>query len=243
MIWTEAEWLRRLHLELHGGRNLDCLLSSTPNTYWALNKYFLNRWTFSLKPDVPVQRRGSGRGRLLVLRWATGTGFFSSSWVWLVFRDDIPHTCEGNFFIFCPLFPHLHMGFWGQGLFWEKQICPSIQVTAFLWSAAEPMTLVAPSCPQISVRGLIRGPYKLLSPRSVWSPFPQVVFIWCHFPGHSDSKESACRCRRPRFTWVGKTFWRRKWQPTPVFLPGKFHGQSLASYSHGVAKSRTRLNN
>jgi len=26
--------------------------------------------------------------------------------------------------------------------------------------------------------------------------------------------------------------WRRKWQPTPVFLPGKSHGQrSLASYS------------
>ena len=26
--------------------------------------------------------------------------------------------------------------------------------------------------------------------------------------------------------------WRRKWQPTPVFLPGEFHGQrSLASYS------------
>ena len=26
--------------------------------------------------------------------------------------------------------------------------------------------------------------------------------------------------------------WGRKWQPTPVFLPGKFHGQrSLAGYS------------
>ena len=26
--------------------------------------------------------------------------------------------------------------------------------------------------------------------------------------------------------------WRRKWQPSPVFLPGKFHGQrSLAGYS------------
>ena len=26
--------------------------------------------------------------------------------------------------------------------------------------------------------------------------------------------------------------WRRKWQPTPVFLPGKFHGQrSLVGYS------------
>jgi len=24
--------------------------------------------------------------------------------------------------------------------------------------------------------------------------------------------------------WVGKIPWRRKWQPTPVFLPGKSHG-------------------
>ena len=32
--------------------------------------------------------------------------------------------------------------------------------------------------------------------------------------------------------WVRKIPWRRKWQPTPVFLPGKFHGQkSLAGYS------------
>ena len=32
--------------------------------------------------------------------------------------------------------------------------------------------------------------------------------------------------------WVRKALWSRKWQPTPVFLPGKFHGQrSLASYS------------
>ena len=33
-------------------------------------------------------------------------------------------------------------------------------------------------------------------------------------------------------TWRGKIPWRRKWQPTPVFLPGKFHGQrSLEGYS------------
>ena len=32
--------------------------------------------------------------------------------------------------------------------------------------------------------------------------------------------------------WVGKISWTRKWQPTPVFLPGKFHVQrSLAGYS------------
>ena len=32
--------------------------------------------------------------------------------------------------------------------------------------------------------------------------------------------------------WVGKIPWRRKWQPTPVFWPGKSHGQrSLKGYS------------
>ena len=32
--------------------------------------------------------------------------------------------------------------------------------------------------------------------------------------------------------WVGKIPWRRKWQPTPIFFPGEFHGQrSLAGYS------------
>ena len=48
-------------------------------------------------------------------------------------------------------------------------------------------------------------------------------------------KESACQCscRRCGFdSWIGNIPWRRKWQPTPVFLPGKFHGQrSLAGYS------------
>ena len=38
--------------------------------------------------------------------------------------------------------------------------------------------------------------------------------------------------------------WRGKWQPTPVFLPGKSHGQKSLGGRHtvrGVAKSRTRL--
>ena len=35
-----------------------------------------------------------------------------------------------------------------------------------------------------------------------------------------------------RFPGVGKIPWNRKWQPTPVFLPGRFYGQrSLAVYS------------
>ena len=37
--------------------------------------------------------------------------------------------------------------------------------------------------------------------------------------------------------WVGKIPWRREWQPTSVFLPGKAHGQrSLAGFSCGKGK-------
>ena len=41
------------------------------------------------------------------------------------------------------------------------------------------------------------------------------------------------KCRRSRFDpWVVKSPWRREWLPTPVFLPGEFHGQrSLVGYS------------
>ena len=55
-------------------------------------------------------------------------------------------------------------------------------------------------------------------------------------PGGASGKESACQCRRCKRCgfdpWVGKISWRRKWQPTPVFLPGESHGQrSLVGYS------------
>ena len=47
-----------------------------------------------------------------------------------------------------------------------------------------------------------------------------------------NGKESTCQRRRCRFIpWVKKIPWRRKWQPTSVFLPGKSHGQrSLMGY-------------
>ena len=48
--------------------------------------------------------------------------------------------------------------------------------------------------------------------------------------------EYACQCRRNKIhgfhPWVSKIPWSRKWQTSPVLLPGKFHGQrNLASYS------------
>ena len=45
-------------------------------------------------------------------------------------------------------------------------------------------------------------------------------------PWWLSGKESACQCSRHGFNpWAGKIPWRKKWQPTPVFLPGKSHGQ------------------
>ena len=46
-------------------------------------------------------------------------------------------------------------------------------------------------------------------------------------------KKKCLQCRRPWFNhWSGKISWRKVTQPTPVFLPGEFHGQrSLAGYS------------
>ena len=44
--------------------------------------------------------------------------------------------------------------------------------------------------------------------------------------------------------WVEKIPWRRKWQPTPVFLPGESHGQrSLAGYGSWGSKEAKQLSN
>ena len=77
---------------------------------------------------------------------------------------------------------------------------------------------------------------------SFWLSYTKFQWIFCTYisacvlPWWLTGKESACQCRRGRShrfkLWVGKIPWRRKWQPTPVFLTGKSHGQrSLVGYS------------
>ena len=61
-------------------------------------------------------------------------------------------------------------------------------------------------------------------------------FNVCLIFGGTSGKEFACQCRRCKRRifnpWVWKIPRCRKWQPTPVFLPRKFHGQkSLVGYS------------
>ena len=67
------------------------------------------------------------------------------------------------------------------------------------------------------------------------------IYIKSRFPGSTSGKEPACQCRRHkrcRFDpWVGKIPWIGKWQPIPVFLPGKSRGQrTLADFSPWVRK-------
>ena len=49
------------------------------------------------------------------------------------------------------------------------------------------------------------------------------LYIWLSW------KEPACQCSRCTGLrldpWVGRITWKRKWQPAPVLLPEKFHGQ------------------
>ena len=62
-------------------------------------------------------------------------------------------------------------------------------------------------------------------------------------PRWLSGEESVCQCRTLRFDpWVRKISWRRKWQPTAVFLCGKSHGQrSLEGYIPWSHKSWTQL--
>ena len=67
---------------------------------------------------------------------------------------------------------------------------------------------------------------------------------WTEEPGRLQSMGSL-RVRHDGATSLSLfTFmhWRRKWQPTPVFLPGESQGRgSLVGCVYGVAQSRTRL--
>ena len=70
----------------------------------------------------------------------------------------------------------------------------------------------------------------------MFQPSELGIYSFCEvwrLPRWLSGKESACQCRRCGFyPWVGKIAWSRKWQPTPVFLSGKLHGQrSLEGYS------------
>ena len=70
-----------------------------------------------------------------------------------------------------------------------------------------------------------------------WS---DLAYTWCAYGGFlGDSVVKDLPADEG--PWVGKIPWRGKWQPTPIFLPGKFHGERSLAIAHGVTKSRIWL--
>ena len=74
--------------------------------------------------------------------------------------------------------------------------------------------------------------------------------VWfMDFPVGASGKEPTCQCTRHKRCgldpWVGKMPWRRKWQPTAVFLPGNSHGQrnltSFSPWGHKESDTTERL--
>ena len=87
-------------------------------------------------------------------------------------------------------------------------------------------------------------------PQASWRPlffffeFLSYLFhLSCGFPHSSLSLKNLSMVQETRVQFLGQEdSWRRKRQPTPVFLPGESHGQRrLAGYSPWGHKSRTRL--
>ena len=125
---------------------------------------------------------------------------------------------------------------WGQWLLWSNQV-------------KEP-TWLQHGCPQTTVwvvrchqrycwKTVLKTAKDTQHKQETRVVYEQYAFWW-NFKrpctGGARGKEPTCQWRRRKKCgfnlWVGKIPWRRKWQPIPVFLPGKFHGwRSLAGYS------------
>ena len=108
--------------------------------------------------------------------------------------------------------------------------CPSIPFNSVLTlpDIAQASSLRAPSHKTV--------PHVRRHPKS-WIPVGPMGFefrcpLFCS-EASQVAQESACQHRRLRFDpLVRKISWKRKWPPTPVFLPGKSHGQrSRVGYS------------
>ena len=85
---------------------------------------------------------------------------------------------------------------------------------------------LCPICVQFHYWFWLTPPVFLFAKIDVFFLFLLHTFILLDFPGGSVVKNSPASARRHWFDpWIGLIPWRRKWQPTPVFLPGEAYGQ------------------
>ena len=101
--------------------------------------------------------------------------------------------------------------------------CSSSKTHQHLWPHIHLQTL-----PLTRYEYFIFFPTPALLYHREWSTVSGWLWFQLGLPRRLSGKESVCQCRR----CSGKIPWKRKWQPTPVFLPGKSHGQrSLMGYN------------
>ena len=113
---------------------------------------------------------------------------------------------------------------WVQSLGWEDRLEKEMETHSSILAWKIPW-MEEPGRVQ-SVRGIAKSRTRL---RDFTFTFMNAKGI----PRWLSGKEPACQFRRYKFSpWVRKIPWRRKWQPTAVFLPGKSKGQrSQVGYS------------
>ena len=80
----------------------------------------------------------------------------------------------------------------------------------------------------------------MVAPGLCWAS--QVVLVVKNLPANAGDERDV-----GLISGLGRFPWRREWQPTPVFWPGKFMSgefmSGLETLVHGVAKSQTQLSN
>ena len=160
------------------------------------------------------------------------------TWLYFVWRRS---PCSNSFFFFFPVSLH---STWDLSFPTRDWTCsPCIGST-------ESLSLDHQGSPyDNSIFHFSRSCHPVFLPVAVG--FYPVTTVHIGLPRWPGGKEATCQCRRRksyRFNpWVWKTPWRRKWQPTPVLLPGEFHAQrSLAGYSpwgHRQSDTTEWLNN
>ena len=116
----------------------------------------------------------------------------------------------------------LEQRFSSMGYFAPQRTSDNIWDHSWLSQLEERMFLAARGETQINMLQCTR-----------WPSQGRVIWLKCQQFKWLSGKESTCKCRRHGFNpWVRKIPCRRKWQPTPVFLLGKSHGQRrLAGHS------------
>ena len=117
---------------------------------------------------------------------------------------------------------------------WEASSVKLEGRKACMWEYSGPRSALWSRSPESHGHPDDTEPLGWTGPGHLGNPTCESPIIWA--PGWHSHKELSCqwrRCKRRGFSpWVRKISCRRKWQPTPVFLPETSHGQrSLAGYS------------